>query len=128
MDSSAPWRMNDSSHMPRLFSFAGGLWLLVFVCYRRVETVFLAALSATVIVFMYPVFVYANINETRVLYPILPYLVFAFGYILSQPPNNSGAEQTSSPFKHLLYANLTAILALLALYGFNHISSLMNKG
>lgn len=77
------WGISDFQRVPRMLSFAGGIYILFVVFWRRVNRRFLVAFLFSSVIFAIPYILYANINETRVLFPLLPYFVYGIGSIMA---------------------------------------------
>ena len=77
----------------RLTVFGAGLWVLIILFWRRLPRFLIINGLVTILIYLPAVFVMGCINETRIFYPLLPYLVCGIPILISGQSQDSGNKE-----------------------------------
>ncbi|MCX7001315.1 MAG: hypothetical protein NT106_13635 [Candidatus Sumerlaeota bacterium] len=77
----------------RLTIFGAGLWVLIILFWRRLPRFLVINGLVIFLIYILAVFVMGCINETRIFYPLLPYLVCGIPILLSGQSQDSGSKE-----------------------------------
>jgi len=97
-----------------LLSFAGGIYLLLFLFWKKLDKKFAFSFLGAGIVFGFFFFRYCNLFETRGAFVLLPYFIYALGQMFSGEQRNWQSKDFYRFFCFLVIAVVIVTIPLLA--------------
>lgn len=111
-----PWIPGDSP-VSRFLAFSGGLYIIVALFVTRINGRFMAGFCGATIFLLTCTLEYANLDETRVLLPTLPYLLFCLASILKSGWEGSAPAHVGAG-RVVIYGVVVPVVIAVTWHGF----------